>query len=288
MSDKHSVLIVDSNVAFATILEESLEQDGNYDTTVAGSAAEALQAMTAADFELAIVDMGLSDQDGATLARSLRQQKADLRLMLIPLQGDELPSEAADLEVQGVLPKPFFFPELPGRVASALGMVAEEEVQAPDPAPVEAVAPPVVDVAPAAPPPAVSSEDKLASLREHIQEIVLEMKVLSQEISAEAVILTCAGKLFAHTGRLSAEEADRLAQVADESWRTSARVAEILGREQLRFEQSVEGGEHLFYSLAVAEGIILSVALRASAPLGMIRHRAKATADALDRLISKG
>ena len=91
--------------------------------------------------------------------------------------------------------------------------------------------------------------------------------------------------MLAHTGRLGAEEADRLAQVADESWRTSARVAQILGREQLRFEQSVEGGEHLFYSLAVAEDIILSAALRANVPLGMIRHRAKETADRLRAMI---
>jgi predicted regulator of Ras-like GTPase activity (Roadblock/LC7/MglB family) len=109
--------------------------------------------------------------------------------------------------------------------------------------------------------------------------------MLSQAINAEAVILSCRGSLIAHTGRLSAEDAEGLAQVVGESWRTSARVAQILGREQVRFEQSVEGGEHMFYSLAVAEDIILSAALRASVPLGMIRHRAKATAESLRELI---
>jgi len=93
--------------------------------------------------------------------------------------------------------------------------------------------------------------------------------------------------LIAHTGRLSAEEADGLAQIVGESWQTSARVAQILGREQLRFEQSVEGGEHMFYSLAVTQDIILSAALGTSMPLGIIRHQAKTTADALRVLIEK-
>ena len=280
MNNKHSVLIVDSNIAFATILKESLEQEDKYRITMANSLDEAQQALSTDEFDLVIVDMGLADSGGILLARDLREQKPDLRLMVIPLNGEELPPELDNLDVEGVLPKPFFFPELPGRVAKALGLPGDE---APD-APSGAAADVEVETEPVAVS-SISSDELLTVLREHLQEAIQEMKVLAQEISAEAVILTCGGKLLAHTGRLAAAEADRLAQVAGESWRTSARVAQILGREQLRFEQSVEGGEHLFYSLAVAENIILSVALRADMPLGMIRHRAKETTDALRALI---
>jgi len=277
MSNKHSVLIVDSDVAFAAILKESLEQDGRYRTAMAASADEARQALAAAEFDLVVVDMGLPDQDGGTFARDLRKQKPGLRLMLIPLMGEDLAPELADLDVQGILPKPFFFPELPDRVAAALGPVESEPPEF-----AETVAP-VTETPPTQP--VSSSDERLAVLRERFQEIVQEMKELSREITAEAVILTCGGKLLAHTGRLPAEEADRLAQVAGESWRASARVAQILGREQLRFEQSVEGDEYLFYSLAVAEDIILSVALRANVALGMVRHRAKSTVDTLRTMI---
>jgi len=239
---------------------------------------EALQALTAAEFDLAIVDLGLTDPDGATLARTLRQQRADLRLMVIPLVGEKLPPELSDLDVQGVLPKPFFLPELPGRIANALaqplgGEPDLAEVTEPDTSSNRLV---------------VSSDERLAMLREHLPEIIQEMNVLSQEINAEAVILTWRGRLIAHTGRLSAEASDALAQVVAESWRTSARVAQILGQEQLRFEQSMEGSEHVFYSLAVAQDIILSAALHVSVPLGIIRHRAKSTADALQALIKNG
>ena len=74
------ILIVDSNEAFATILQESLEQDGEYRATVTTGENEALQALATAEFDLAIVDMGLADPDGAMVARTLRQQQAGLRL----------------------------------------------------------------------------------------------------------------------------------------------------------------------------------------------------------------
>jgi len=271
----YRILIVDSNETFATMLQESLEQDGECRATVANGGNEAFQALTAAEFDLAIVDLGLTAPDGAKVARTLRQQRADLRLMLIPLVGEKLPSELADLDVQGVLPKPFFLPELPGRIADAL-------VRPVSGGP---------GFAESAEPNAASgtlgvSSDRLAMLGERTPEVVQEMIVLSQEINAEAVILTSRGRVIAHTGRLSAEEIGALAQAVAESWRTSARVAQILGREQLRFEQSMEGGECLFYSLAIAEDIILSAVLRANVPLGIIRHRAKETADALRALVS--
>lgn len=276
MSSEHSILIVDSNVAFATLLKEGLEQGGGYRAIVTSSGNEALQALPAAEFDLAIVDLGLTDMDGIALARALRQQKPAMRLVLIPLDGTEIPSEASDLDVQGILTKPFFLPELSGHIADALarpvgGGVADAPVDD-DPGAAE------TEVAEA-------TLSQVAVGEGRIAEIVQKMATLLQEINAEAVILTRGEELIAHTGRLSAEDVNGLAQAVAESWRTSARVAQILGQEQLRFEQSMEGGKHLFYSLAVAKDAILSVALRANVPLGMIRHRTKATADALRPLI---
>lgn len=278
MNNGCSILLVDSNEPFATMLQESLEHGGEYRATVTTSGDEALEALAAAKFDLAIVDLGLTEPDGAAVVRMLRQRQADLRLMLIPLVGEELPSELAGLDVQGVLPKPFFLPELPGRIADAL---ARPTGRGPDIA--ETVGPGTVSARPAT----VRERIPKHVSKEHVPRIVQAMDALAQEISAEAVILTHRGELIAHTGRLSAEEADGLAQTVGESWQTSARVAQILGREQLRFEQSVEGGEHMFYSLAVTQDIILSAALGTRVPLGIIRHQAKATADALRVLIGR-
>jgi CheY-like chemotaxis protein len=284
----NNILVVDSNEGFAALLRESLEQSGACRATVATSGDEALQALASAEFDLAIVDLGLSEPDGMTLARALRERNANLRLMLIPLFGEDLPPEAANLVVQGILPKPFFLPELPGRIAEALTRRAGEsagDARGEEVGKAADSAPPVQPAPAAGGMPAASSAQRLNAVRRYIVEIAQKMKGLAQEINAESVILTSEGELLAQTGRLPVEKASELAQAVAENWRTSVRVAQVLGQTQSRFEQSTEGGEHLFYSLAVAEDVILSVALRAGVPLGMIRHRVKETADTLRALI---
>ena len=267
MDNDASVLIVDANRAFCCMFQEGLEQAGGYRVRIAASGDEAIQALAADEFDLAVVDLGLTEPDGATVARSLRQAQVDLPLMLIPLEGDVLPSELVDLDVQGVLPKPFFLPELPGRIARA----REQSVRA---------APGAMEVAESDRPPAPTPE-----VPQLDPDVVRAMTALAQDIHAEAVILTRGNGLIARVGQLSDEDAGELAQAVAENWRTSTRVAQILGREQLRFEQSVEGGEYMFYSLAIAEDVILSMALQADVPLGMIRQKAKAVANALRGLI---
>jgi CheY-like chemotaxis protein len=297
---QHSVLIVDSNEAFATILKEGLEQSDEYSTTVATDGPGAQQALQDGEFALVIIDLGLEDPDGITLAHTIREQRPNQPLMLIPLMGEELPAEAAGLDIQGVLTKPFFFPELPGIIGSALGrgpapapgappaLATVEE--APPVVPAPAAAPPPDPVPPARQEPDQAAIERLAEVRgriseKRLQRIVQAMNGLAQDLNADVVLLSCAGGLIAHAGRLAAEEADGLAQIVGENWRTSARVAQILGREQQHFEQSVDGGQHMFYSVAIADDVILSAAMSTSSPLGMVRHSAKATATTLQRLI---
>jgi CheY-like chemotaxis protein len=298
MSSENSILVVDNNEGFATLLKESLEHDGRCRVALTTNADDALRTLSSFPFDLAIIDLGLENPDGITLAQQMRKQQANLRLMLIPIQGEELSPGTTDLDIQGILPKPFFLPELPGRIADALAKAVKipaaktAAAKTAEAKAVEAKATPT-DTAlsedlPAPPPPSqpIQGGKALSSAREHAPEMVSRMNALAQEINADAVLLTSKGRVISHTGRLSAEGAVGLAQAVAESWRTSARVAQILGQELKHFEQSTEGGDHMFYSLAVAEDIILSVALRANVPLGMIRHRAKETADALRALLT--
>jgi len=277
MIDTPSILIVDSNKAFATMLRESLEQEGHYHAIATSNGDEALQALSVEGFDLAIVDMGLEDPGGAVVAREMRQQQADLRLMLIPLEGDDVPPALADLSVQGTLTKPFFLPDLPDHIEQALTRaVAVVE----DPAFPETLEPSEAS--------GQADADALEEVdvpSDRIPEIAQVLRRLSREINAEAVVLTHGEDVLASAGRLQAEKLNELAQVVAGSWRASARMAQILGREQLRFEQSVEGGEYVFYSLAVAEETILSIALRADTPLGIIRHQAKRTASKLVEMV---
>jgi len=253
------ILVVDANEAFATLLQQELE-GMEMRADVAASGHEALQATAAADYAMAIVDMGLPDLPAAQLVRSLRQEHPDLRLMVIPLEGDGVPSELADVSIQGTLPKPFFLPELPERIRQALARPLKApaaEEKAPAPASVGEVAPTVLSL----------------------------MSRLAQEVGAEAVLLIRGGELVAHTGRMSENGVSALTSLVADAWRASTRVAQILGKEQLRFEQSIEGAEYLLYSLAITEDLILSVVVAGKVPLGMIRHRAKETAEEIRKAL---
>jgi len=285
----HTVLVVDSNQAFAMMLKQGLEQDAEYRATIATDGAAALEALENGRIELAIVDMGLEDTDAAELVRDLRQRRPNLCLMVIPLQGTEVPDALSDMSVQGTLTKPFFLPELPERIEEALSRPVGESVAAESapPADVEADEP-AQDVETMAVETSIAETadvDWRGRIERWIPQIKQAMRELGQDANAEAVLLTHRGELAVYTGRLSEEGAQDLAEVVSQSWDTSARIAEILGREQLRFEQSMEGGEYLFYSLAVTEEMILSVASQYGVALGMIRHRSKETAETLRRLI---
>jgi len=296
MADDQAILVIDSNVAFASVLKESLEQEGGYSVTVASSGNEALQLFGSDRFRLAIVDLGLDGPDGLTLARTLREHAPDIRLMLIPTNGEDLPAEANGLDVQGILTKPFFFPELPGHVADALarpmggGTGGAAAASKPEPEP---------EPEPSPPPPEKKSKSAgrrkrrgaqrgsnlQAVIADRQDEILELMDGLARDVNADVAILTDGVNLVTHTGRFSDEDARALARVVAEGYRTASRLAEILDRRQECFEQSVEGGEYILYSLAVFEDVVLSVALLTNVALGMIRHRTKETTDELRELL---
>ncbi|MBC7226341.1 MAG: response regulator [Thermoflexales bacterium] len=254
------ILVVDANEAFATLLQQELEgMEMRADVVASGH--EALRATAAADYAMAIVDMGLPDLPASQLVRALRQEHPDLRLMVIPLEGEEIPAELADTSIQGTLPKPFFLPELPERIRQALSRPLTAQGQ---------------------------RETEAAPLRapagEAAPDVLPLMSRLAQEVGAEAVLLIRGGELVAHTGRMSENGVSALTSLVADAWRASTRVAQILGKEQLRFEQSIEGAEYLLYSLAITEDLILSVVVAGKVPLGMIRHRAKETAEEIRRM----
>ena len=276
-TDRASILIVDSSVGFATMLQESLEQDSGYRAAVAHTGSEALSVAASGTFDLAIVDLGIDaddDLDGATVARRLRQNQSGLRLMLIPLEGDELSDEVSDLDVQSVLSKPFFLPDLPALIESALAQPLNEPAESEKARESNTTAQPATDIDPGMTPYAGSPD------------VVRELEDLAQEINAGAVLLIQDGEVLASVGQLSTETLNELAQIIRDSYRSSNRLAEVLGRERRHFEQSIEGGDYMLYSLTVVEDIILSAALRTNVALGIIRHRAKAAAKRLrDRYV---
>jgi DNA-binding response OmpR family regulator len=290
------ILIVDNMEAFATILKEGIESGGDYEASVVTTALEARNEASRGHLAMVIVDMGLEDEDPGELLKTLRERHPDLRLMAIPME--DLSEEVLALGLQGTLSKPFFMPDIPAQIEAAMsrpvGAPAEEAEPEPEiaEAPVETPEPeesaPEAEVAPDEPPPAVPapSSELLAHLATESQRLTHHLNNLSRELNAEAVLLTCGAELIAYAGHFARGDAEKLARTVSDSWRASARVAAALGREKVRFEQSLhESQDYLLYSLTAAENIVLSVALHADRPLGMIRYNTKQTAKELQPLL---
>jgi len=259
---------VDSIEAFATMLKEGLESSGPYQAIVATNGTDALDVLVQNHIDLAIVDMGLEDIDGPTLVQSLRQSKPNLRIMIIPLFGQELAEDELSLEVQGVLPKPFFINDLPNLIHEALICPFGEEAEAAAEIPIEAPPKPRPEPSPA---PRVASRDVDGLLKE-----------LFQEIRAEAVLFTRGPDLIAHAGNITQERAQELAELTVGSLNAGHKIAAFLGETDNRFERcTLEGNEYSVYSMNVTVDTILSVALSARTPVGMVRYNLRRAGDAL-------
>lgn len=273
------VLVADPNMAFATLLQEELRRQG-YEVVEASTCAESLDQARAGTLDLALLDMALDEPGAVALGQQLRELHPTLRLMLIPLMGESLaPEVATSLAIQGILPKPFFLPELPERIGAALRApllpldIKLTEETSPSPSAPEASPAPAPS-----PKPLVQDATVIelkAQVTRHRRALERVMNGLAQEVGADAVVLTVDDEMATWVGMLSKADAEAMAQAVIQGWVTSAQVARILGREQLRFEQSIAGGDYMLYALSVNAWMILAVAIRGNPALGLLRHRAR-------------
>jgi CheY-like chemotaxis protein len=308
-----SILVVDNDDAFSTILKEGLESTGEYRVSTVHAGGDALESVAERPFDMVIVDMGLPDVKPVTLVRAIREAKPSMRLMLIPLFGQQIPNELQDVDIQGILPKPFFVGDLPAIVSEAMatGMPLppasskpELKVAVPARPSVEAVGeePSATDAVPEPPPfeaaamsqPPVElqsgapdyPQEMMATLQAKEDEIVRLLKELNREVRAESIMVTLGAELVAFSGLLGREQAANLAELVATTTEAAARAAAFLGEPEGRFEQSLhEGAEYRLYSLTVSEGLLLSLALSSDVPLGSLRYRTRQTAEGLLELL---
>jgi len=264
------VLILDANEAFAMLLKEALEADREFRAVDVSSSPSALNALQSDAFDLAIVDLDILDMEPVALLRAIREVRPELPIVVIPIDGDVVPQELTPFEIKGVLTKPFFLPDLPARVAEALG----RPLPAPVSIPASALTARPRDASRALPRIKLSPSDPRVSDALH---------ALVAALNAETVLLTMGDTLLAHAGPLGPSGSTTLAHRILDSRAVSARSSWIApSHEQVRFGQSIsDSGEHMLYSLDVAEDVLLTVAVRPDAPLRIVRSKTRQAADAL-------
>ena len=293
-----NILVIDSDEGFGNMLKDGLVNSGHYRARCVHSGSNALEAVVEDQFDLVIIDMALTDMSPITLVQAIREAKNSLRIMMIPLIGQELPEQVNTLNINGTLTKPFFVGDLPDMVNKALGRQTAPASSGPVPVPTPV--PPTRDPGPKtedssipatkeqALPPAIStvSQETVRFLRANESEILRNLDDLNVEVRAEAILLIAGGELIAQAGMLDRQHCEELTLLVAQSSQAAAQAAKFLGEKGDAFSQSLhEGAEYRLYTLTLGKGILLSLALSSNVPLGMIRHQCRQVAEQLSRFI---
>lgn len=296
-----NILVVDSDDGFGNMLTEGLNNSGYYQAQWMQTGHEALQCLVTTPFDLVIIDMALTDIPSLHLVQAIRKVKKDIRIMMIPLLGQQLPEQVKAFEVNGVLTKPFFVGDLPDLIDKAIGRTRATSV-APSAPPAQAPVPATttknepekpsekteIEASPPLQAPAASTipQEKIRFLRANEAKILRLLNDLNREVRAEAILLIVGQELIAQDGLLSREQCRELTALVAQSSQAAAQAATFLGEKAGRFAQSLhEGSEYRVYTLTLGEGILLSLALSSNVPLGMIRHQCRQVAAQITQFI---
>lgn len=295
-----NILVIDSDEGFGNMLKDGLSNSGHYQAKCVHSGSSALEAVVEEPFDLVIIDMALSDMSPITLVQAIREAKNNMRIMMIPLIGQDLPEQIKTLDINGVLTKPFFVGDLPDMINEALGRQTAPATSSTVSFNTRTPPPPTKDPSPPAgqetalapedapPPPEISAvpQETIRFLRANESEILRILDDLNVEVRAEAILLIAGGALIAQAGMLDRDHCEELTMLVAQSSQAAAQAAKFLGERQDAFAQSLhEGEEYRLYTLTLGQGILLSLALSSNVPLGMIRHQCRQVADQLSRFI---
>ncbi|HSO43605.1 MAG TPA: response regulator [Rhodospirillales bacterium] len=125
-ADGPCILVIDDEPPIRRLLRTSLSAQ-RYRVIEADTAAEGLRRARADRPDLVILDLGLPDQDGISLIRTLRTASA-VPIIVLSSRGDERGKiEALDLGADDYVTKPFGMGELVARIRAALRHRAQRE-----------------------------------------------------------------------------------------------------------------------------------------------------------------
>ncbi len=310
-----NILIVDNDKNFSTILCEGLNNHAAFNAVLVHTSTRALEYVVEQPVDLVIVDMGLNDMAAPKLVGAIREVKNGLPVMVTPVIGQDIPESVKRLDIQGVIPKPFFVGDLPKIVGTVLGLDLDSQIPdlpatKPDkparrtPRQTRAESRRAASARTPSEPSSSSAKTgqratspsastktpvptettflstlpswKLERLRKSRDKIITQLEEMNRDFRAEVLLLTAGSELIAKAGTMDDERAQELAILVTKGAEAVAQTAAFLGERDDRFEQSLhEGNEYRLYAYSLGEGVVLSLAVSITVPLGILRHQTK-------------
>jgi DNA-binding response OmpR family regulator len=114
------ILAVSPDAKLLMQVQAHLQEGGRFSVVCVGSGKDALAALQAENFDIAILDAEISDLPFVTLTRELVALSPNLKLLVFPPQNNPRHPVLNGLLANGFVNKPFFGPEVSERIAKAL------------------------------------------------------------------------------------------------------------------------------------------------------------------------
>jgi DNA-binding response OmpR family regulator len=128
MSKVNRILLVDDDDDLREALSEQLVMTEDFDVFESDCGAAAMEQVKVAQFDLAILDVGLPDTDGRELCKRMR--KAGVKCPILMLTGHDTDSDTIlglDAGANDYVTKPFKFPVLLARIRAQLRQHEQSE-----------------------------------------------------------------------------------------------------------------------------------------------------------------
>jgi CheY-like chemotaxis protein len=125
------VLVVDADDEYRGLTVKTLDGSGQYQAIPASSAKVALSVFAESRAQIAIIDTDLKDMDAGELIGRLIQQNKHLLIIAVVEEESGASERLKSLGVRSILQKPYFFPELPTIINSAVHGAATEPKSSP-------------------------------------------------------------------------------------------------------------------------------------------------------------
>jgi CheY-like chemotaxis protein len=265
-----SVLIADANQDFATLICQSLEESGRYQVLLAASGGEALEMLRSHEVQLAIVDFDLPDIPGPSLIRQMKVRNSEMAIIAIPMESQIGSPSLQDLDVDGVLTKPFYLPDLADIIATSLGLPPESapEIAAP-------VAPTYEPAAPSRP--ATEGPLALPFLLRSPERASSFLGRATSQMPVHGAVITRGSLLWASGGDMPQSQIKALARTIGSAWEESE-AGESIAR-FIRLPGAAR--DQLVYATHVGGDLLLSVVFDPEMPFGQVRQQTERLAELL-------
>ena len=262
------VLVMTPIRSFGELIQQALQEAGNYKVDLVHSGQQALERAKNGDISVAVLDFDLDPQP-AKLVAALHEAISDLRIIAIKFEADQANSSLINLPLAACLDSPFYLPDLLDamkEITSDLRPLGKSPAQ--------------VDESPF--PSAIYDQKKSAPVRhapEWLQDVnraAQHLTRLSLETSAQAAVITRNEELWAYAGQLSKLAAEELARTVGYYWARDG------GSDLARFVRlEANGGEYMLYATGLGGEYVLALAFEIEIPFSEIRSQAANLAQGL-------